>query len=652
MAAHEPEKPRAMENGIMYTRDFEIVEMSDLAAGRPRGQFTTTASYSVSTPPRPTTSSRGESLGRRWADSFRRHPGLPVGGHHGYRVNDGMPGPVQAAAQAGERVYDLRAANARTAHSALARDLSGRHLQMIAIGGSVGMRFCSLMVRREDLSADGSPGVGLFVASGMVLATSGPASMLLAYVLSGAIQFCTMQSLGELVVAFPVAGSFSAFATRFLDPSWGFAIGWNYALQWLVVLPLEIIAGAVTIQYWNSSIAKAMFVTIFLLTMVGINMFGIKGYGEAEFLFSTVKVTAIVGFILLGVVINIGGTPHEGYIGGKYWIDPGATNNGFKGFCSAFANSSFAFAGTELIGLAAAETANPHKSLPRAIKQVFWRIAIFYIVSLLLVSLLVPYNETRLVGGRSSVDASASPFVIAIESAGSTILPSVMNGVILVAVLSVGNSAVYGSSRTLAALAEQSHAPKVFSYIDRKGRPLMAIIFALALGLLAYLADVKMYGEIFDWMLAICVLSSLLTWGSICLCHIRFRWAWAAAGHTLEELPFRSQVGIVGSFIGFIGNVLVLASQFWLGISPLLISEPPLTPAETAKNFFLSLMAIPMIFICYIGHKLWFTTRVLSLPSMDIDTGRSFSRFQPKSTEEEDKRRTWPMWKRLYRSLC
>ena len=355
---------------------------------------------------------------------------------------------------------------------------------------------------------------------------------------------------------------------------------------------------------------------------------------------------------LLGVVINIGGTPHDGYIGGKYWVDPGATHNGFKGFCSILATSSFAFGGTELVGLAAAETANPRKSLPSAIKQVFWRIAIFYIVTLLLVGLLVPYNEPRLLTGESTVDASASPFVIAVESAGSTILPSVMNGVILVSVLSVGNSAVFGSSRTLASLAEQSHAPKIFSYVDRKGRPLAAIIFALTLGLLAYLADVKVHDEIFNWMLAICGLSSLFTWGSICLCHIRFRRAWADAGHTLSELPFKSQAGIIGSYVGLFGNALVLASQVWLGVSPLKYGNTQLTSSETAKSFFLSVMALPTILIFYVGHKLWFRTKVINIRSMDIDTGRSFSRVQSHSTEEEDRRRAWPTWKKLYRSLC
>ncbi|KAI6859980.1 amino acid permease, partial [Hortaea werneckii] len=284
--------------------------------------------------------------------------------------------------------------------------------------------------------------------------------------------YCTVHALGEMAVLFPVAGSFSAYSTRFLDPAWGFAMGWNYAMQWLVVLPLEIVAATLTIDFWNDSINPDAFVAIFLVLIVVINLFGVKGYGEAEFVFSIIKVIAVVGFIILGIILNCGGGPDGGYIGAKYWYDPGAFNNGFKGLCSVFVTAAFAFAGTELVGLAAAETANPRKSLPSAVKQVFWRISLFYMVALTVVGLLVPYKDPRLLSAESSVDAKASPFVIAITNAGITGLPSVMNAVILIAVLSVGNSSIYGSSRTLAALADQGQAPKILGYIDRKGRPI------------------------------------------------------------------------------------------------------------------------------------------------------------------------------------
>ena len=248
--------------------------------------------------------------------------------------------------------------------------------------------------------------------------------------------YCTVHALGEMAVLFPVAGSFSAYSTRFIDPAWGFAMGWNYALQWLVVLPLEIVAATFTIEFWTKNtkvVDNNVYVTIFLVLIVVINLFGVKGYGEAEFIFAIIKITAVIGFIILGIIINIGGGPEGGYIGGMYWRNPGPFNNGFKGLCSVFVNAAFAFSGTELVGLAAAETANPRKSLPTAVKQVFWRISLFYIVSLTVVGLLVPYSDPRLLQNANGASAVASPFVIAIQNAGIEGLPSVFNAVIMIA---------------------------------------------------------------------------------------------------------------------------------------------------------------------------------------------------------------------------
>ncbi|KAF4999889.1 hypothetical protein FGRMN_2127 [Fusarium graminum] len=556
-----------------------------------------------------------------WIDGFRQ-----AGPRPGYLPTD-----------APERYYDLRAANAKTANTALARELKGRHLQMIAFGGSIA----------KDLE-----GTGLFVASGGSLYRGGPASVLISYLLLGAMQYCTMQSLGELCVMFPIAGSFSAFSTRFLDPSWGFAMGWNYCLQWLFILPIEIIAGAFTIGYWDEGLNKSIFVAIFLFAIVVINLFSVKTYGEAEYIFSLIKITAIVGFILLAIVINIGGEPDGGYIGGMYWRNPGPFNNGFKGFCSVFVTSAFSFTGTELIGLAAAETANPRKSLPTAIKQVFWRIALFYIVSLLLVGILVPSDDGRLVGGNNVADATASPFVIAIERAGTSLLPGMMNAIILVAVISVGNSAVFGSSRTLAALAEQSHAPQIFAYVDRQGRPLVAILFASCIGLLAFLADVSFSDTIFNWLLSISALSTLFTWGSICLCYIRFRKAWSYNTHTLDQLPFKSHVGVAGAWFALIGYILVLASQIWIAVSP--VHEPDIdtSPSGHAQNFFLKVLAIPIILLFYICHKFWYRTRIVQVPDMDVETGRRYLRVHIMTEQEREERRKWPLWKKVYLFLC
>lgn len=560
---------------------------------------------------------KNQTFTSRVFDSFRRDPNAHAT-PKGVVGGDGRAFDVEEAAQA-------------TATSPLQRTLKGRHLQMIAIGGSIG--------------------TGLFVGSGNALSNGGPASLLLSFVLTGIMLYCTVHALGEMAVLFPVAGSFSAYSTRFLDPAWGFAMGWNYALQWLVVLPLEIVSATLTIEYWShGTINSDAWVTIFLVLIIAINLFGVRGYGEAEFVFSIIKVTAVIGYIILGIIINIGGGPHGSYIGGKYWRDPGAFNNGFKGLCSVFVNAAFAFAGTELVGLAAAETANPRKSLPTAIKQVFWRITLFYVVSLALVGLLVPYTDKRLLNTGNAVDATASPFVISIVSAGITGLPSVFNVVIMIAVLSVGNSSIYGSSRTLAALAEQNQAPRILAYIDRKGRPIVSIGIASVLGLLAFLAGSSKQKAAFDWMIALSGLSSVITWGSICLAHIRFRRGWKQQGHTLEELAFRSQPGVIGSWVGFIFNCLVLIAQFWTGAWP--IEYGQLTPGGQAESFFKVYLAAPVVIISYVVYKVWFRTPFIRTYNMDLHTGIRDLNVSELIAEEKAERATWPAWKRAYKFFC
>jgi amino acid transporter len=423
-------------------------------------------------------------------------------------------------------------------------------------------------------------------------------------------------------------------------------------MQWLVVLPLEIVAATFTIEYWtHGNINNNAWVAIFLIVIIIINLFGVKGYGEAEFVLAIVKVTAIIGFIILGVIINVGGGPNGGYIGGKLWHNPGAFNNGFKGLCSVFVNAAFAFSGTELVGLAAAETANPRKSLPTAIKQVFWRITLFYIASLTLVGLLVPYNDPALLSKKSDADAVASPFVIAIKNAGIEGLPSVFNAVIMLAVLSVGNSAVYGSSRTLAALAEQHQAPKILAYIDRQGRPLVAIAVASTLGLLGFLAgSPAKQSEAFTWMLALSSLSAVFTWASICFAHIRFRKGWTLQGHTLDELAFRSQPGVIGSWIGFIFNILVLVGQFWVAIAP--IGFDTMTTRELVENFFSLYLALPVTLLFYFPYKFWYRTPIIRSHNMDLHTGIRELNIDQLIEEEREERRAWPTWKKIYKFFC
>jgi yeast amino acid transporter len=449
----------------------------------------------------------------------------------------------------------------------------------------------------------------------------------------------------------------------------------SYAVQWLVVLPLELVAASITLTFWPGAAGtnSAAFVTIFLAVIVAINFFGVRGYGEAEFVFAIIKVVAVIGFIILGIILNCGGGTEGGYIGGRYWypntVDPsyagyhtsppqapgsilsGSFAAGFKGLCSVFVTAAFTFGGTELVGLAAAEADNPRKSLPTAIKQVFWRICLFYIVALAIVSLLVPYGDARLLGS-SSEDAKASPFVIAINNAGIQVLPSVMNVVILISVLSVGNSSIYGSSRTLAALAEQGQAPRILAYIDRRGRPLVAIITASVLGLLCYVVGggQTTAATALNWLYSLSGLSSIFTWGSICLAHIRFRAAWKHQGHTLDELAFRSQAGLIGSWIGFILNVLVLIAQFWTAAWP--IAFGTLTSDERAQTFFLNFLAAPVVIACYVPYKIYFKTPFMRVDNIDLVTGRREMDTRALIEQDRAEQAQWPAWKRVYKIFC
>ena len=431
-------------------------------------------------------------------------------------------------------------------------------------------------------------------------------------------------------------------------------MGWNYAIQWLIALPIEIVAAALTVRYWNSPISPAVWVAIFLVLIIAINLFGVKAYGEAEFIFSIIKIVAIVGFIILGIIINCGGGQDGDYIGGKYWGNPGAFRNGFKGLCSVFVTAAFAFAGTELVGLAAAETANPRKAIPTAVKQVFWRITLFYVISLTIIGLVVPYDEPRLIGTRERSASQASPFVIAIKDAGIQGLDSVMNVVIMLAVLSVGNSAVYGSSRTLTALAEQGQAPSIFRYIDRKGRPLVSILLASSIGLLSFLACTDKEEEAFTWMQALSGLSSIFSWGSICLAHIRFRQAWKAQGHEVRDLPYISQAGVPGSWLGFGFNVLVLIAQFWTGFAPVRQADGTVIrgAGDLSKNWFQACMALPVVIVFYIGYKVKFRTPFIRARKMDLHTGMRQLNTAELIADEAAARASWPKWKRAYKLLC
>lgn len=519
-----------------------------------------------------------------------------------------------------------------TARHPLARRLRARHLQMIAIGGSIG--------------------TGLFIGSGYALSMGGPAGVLISYILVGYSLFAVVMALGEMSVQFPVSGSFNAFFSRFVDPSWGFTLGLLYALSWLISFPSELIACSITMQYWTTAVNPLVWVAVFYVVIVSINLFGVKGYGEVEFVLSIIKVIAVIGFVILGLCIILG-VGDQGFIGGRYWRDPGAFNHGFKGVCSCFISAAFSFGGVELVALAASETANPRKSLPRATKQVFWRITIFYLLTAVIIGCLVPFTDERLLNGTSSEDITASPFVIAINNGGIRVLPDIMNAVILIAVVSVGNSSVYGCSRTLASLAVQGLIPKPFAYIDRAGRPLVAIMFTNAFGLLGFLVSSANQAAVFTWFFSVCSLAAFFTWGAICFTHVRFRWALSAQGRSLDEVAFVSPMGIWGSISGGVILALIVVGEIWISIWPIWAEG-----AASNIQFWQNCLSLPLILVLWLGFKIatkTLGTWMVKLEDIDLDTGRrdiDIELLKQEIANEKSIMRSKPVWYRIYRFCC
>jgi len=302
----------------------------------------------------------------------------------------------------------------------LKRNLSSRHLQFVAIGGTVG--------------------TGVFIASGGSIATAGPAGALLAYVFVGTLVYSVMLSLAEMATYLPIAGAFTQYAARFVDPSLGFAMGWIYWFSWSITYALELTAAGLIIQWWNPGLNIGIFITIFWVPITAVNFLPVDIFGEFEFWFASIKVVALFGFWIFAICMNAGGVGQQGYIGFKYWNQPGAfapyLAEGpvakFVGFWAVLIQAGFAYQGTELCAIGAGESANPRKTMPQAIRRTFWSIFTLFVFTIFFIGILVPYDNEQIAVG--DTNAGSSPIVIAIQLAGVSALPDIMNAILLTVV--------------------------------------------------------------------------------------------------------------------------------------------------------------------------------------------------------------------------
>ncbi len=308
----------------------------------------------------------------------------------------------------------------------LSRALSHRQIQLMAIGGAIG--------------------VGLFLGSGKAIREAGPA-VLLCYLLAGAVVFLMLRALGEMAVDRPISGSFARYAEELVGPWAGFATGWTYWVLWVTTVMAEVTAVGIYVDYFFADVPQWLPAFVSIAVLLGANLISVRWFGETEFWFALIKVTAIVAFIVSGIAIlvfNLGDLGEQAAVS-NLWEYGGFFPKGVGGMLEALQIVTFAFIGVELIGLTAAETKNPERELPAAINRVAWRILLFYVGAILIILMLIPWNQVSL---------TTSPFVIAWESIGIAAAAGILNGVVLTSALSSSNSGIFASARMMFSLSQ------------------------------------------------------------------------------------------------------------------------------------------------------------------------------------------------------
>ena len=482
------------------------------------------------------------------------------------------------------------------------RSLKTRHLSMIALGGSIG--------------------TGLFVASGSAISTAGPGGALVAYLGIGLMVYFLMTSLGEMATYLPVTGSFATYARRFVDPAFGFAMGWNYWFNWAITLAVDISTVALVLKFWFPHVPAWVFSLSALLLIFFINALSVKSFGEAEYWMALIKVVTVVVFLAVGLLTIFG------ILGGHATYLENFTKGdapfvgGIPTILSVFVVAGFSFQGTELIGITAGETKDPEKSLPKAIKQVFWRILLFYILSIFVIACIIPYTSPNLLGSEAS-DIAISPFTLVFKRAGLASAASVMNAVILTSVLSAANSGMYASTRMLFALGVDGDAPKMFSRVNSRGIPIFALLGTTLIGLFTFLASI--FGnQGYTFLVSASGLTGFIAWIGIAVSHYRFRRAFKAQGHDLSELKYKAKWFPFGPILALILCILVIIGQ----------------DIQSFKDFNwqaigVSYMSVPLFIILYAYYKIKYKTKVIPLDEVDL-TPHDISKEKMETQEKID----------------
>ncbi|ENI8448682.1 amino acid permease [Listeria monocytogenes] len=479
-------------------------------------------------------------------------------------------------------------------HGEIRRDLKTRHLSMIAIGGSIG--------------------TGLFLASGNAIHTAGPGGALVAYIAIGIMVYFLMTSLGEMATYMPVSGSFSTYASRFVDPAFGFALGWNYWFNWAITLAVDISTAAIIVQFWLPNTPAWLWSAIFLILIFGLNALSVKAYGESEYWFSIIKVATVIIFLIVGVLTIVGILGGEVIGFSNFTAGDAPFKGGFFAILGTFLIAGFSFQGTEMVGIAAGESATPETSVPKAIKQVFWRILLFYIFAIFIIGMIIPYTNPNLLSAEAT-DVAISPFTLVFEKAGLAFAASVMNAVILTSVLSAGNSGLYASTRMLWAMARDKKAPKFLGKVNRRGIPMAALIVTTVVGAMTFITTLTENGTvIYTWLLSASGLTGFIAWVGIAISHYRFRKAFIKQGHDLSELKYKAKFFPFGPILALVLCILVIVGQDYAAFL-----KPEFTNPAWWQKIGISYIGLPIFLIFWLSFKFTNKTKVIPLEDCKFD---------------------------------
>ncbi|CAL9729160.1 dicarboxylic amino acid permease [Monosporozyma unispora] len=482
----------------------------------------------------------------------------------------------------------------------LKKNLESRHISMIAIGGSLG--------------------TGLLIGTGRALKVAGPAATLIAYSAVGVVVFFTMSCLGEMATYIPLDG-FTSYASRYCDPALGFAVGYAYMIKYFILPPNQLTAAALVIQFWVDAdkINPGVWITIVLVVITLINLFNVRLFGELEFWLSLLKIFVMIGLIILLFAIMLGANSKHNKLGFRYWTHPGAFKSysddmtpslgKFVAFVAVLIFGVFAYLGIELTGIVAAEASNPRKSIPKAIKLTLYRIIVFYMITIFLVGLCVPYDDPKLLDtNKENNSIAASPFLIAVINSGIRVLPHIFNGCILIFVFSAANSDLYVSSRNLYSLAIDHKAPKFLAKTNRFGIPYYALLISVSFCLLAFMSVSSGSAKVFNYFVNVVSIVGILTWISILITYICFDKAVRAQGIDKSTFAYVSPFQPYGAYFSLAFCIIVaLIKNFTVFIG-----------GFDYESFITGYIGLPVFVVCYFGYKIVCHTKIHSSKDVDL----------------------------------